>query len=338
MMQTLWSEHKREMEVALLALLMGLIPLVDRSPYHLSILIRIGIFTLLVIGLNLVMGYAGQISLGHAAFYGLGAYASAMTTVYLHLNPWLAMVLGMIFTGLVAFLIGIPIFRLKGHYLAMATLGFGVIVHLMFKQFLKKWTGGPTGLPGVPYLSVGSLVFDNDVRYFYLVWFFVVVVMVLALNLVHSRIGRALRSIHGSEVAAESLGVDTARYKLQVLIVSAMFASLAGSLRAHYNLHVSPSSFSFISSVELVVMSAVGGLASIWGAPFGAGVVHLIRPLMREIMPRLLNFRSGEYELIAYGVILVVIMIAMPEGLVAGAINLLRRWQRRKEVKGDVST
>lgn len=338
MWSSLWNTHRRALEVALLALVMGLIPLVDRSPYHLSILIQVGIFTLLVIGLNLVMGYAGQISLGHAAFYGLGAYASAMTTVYLGINPWLAMIGGMVFTGLIALVIGIPIFRLKGHYLAMATLGFGIIVHLIFKQFLKEWTGGPTGLPGVPHLAIGSFVFDNDVRYFYLVWFFVVVVMVLALNLVNSRIGRALRSIHSSEEAAESLGVDTARYKLQVLIVSAVFASLAGSLRAHYNLHVSPASFTFISSVELVVMSAVGGLASIWGAPFGAAVVYLIRPMMREIMPRLLDFRSGEYELIAYGVMLVIIMIVTPEGLVAGMGNLLRRWERRKEVGSVVST
>ncbi len=293
-------------------------------------MIQIGIFAILVIGLNLVMGYAGQISLGHAAFFGLGAYASAMLTVHLGLYPWLAMVIGIIFTGSIAFLIGIPIFRLKGHYLAMATLGFGVIVNLIFKEFLKDLTGGPTGLPGVPRLTIGSFVFDNDVKYYLLVWFFVVLILTLALNIVDSRVGRALRSIHGSEIAAETLGVDTARYKLQVLVISAVFASIAGSLRTHYNLHVSPASFTFLSSVELVVMAAVGGLASMWGAPFGAGVVHLIRPIMREVMPRILNFRSGEHELIAYGIFLVLIMIFMPDGLVTGAANTLREWQTRR--------
>jgi branched-chain amino acid transport system permease protein len=130
--------------------------------------------------------------------------------------------------------------------------------------------------------------------------------------------------------------VDTAGYKLQVLIISAAFASVAGSLRTHYNLHVSPASCAFINSVELVVMAAVGGLASIWGAPFGAGLVHLIRPIMRELMPRLLNFRSGEHELIAYGVILVAIMIFMPNGLVAGISERLRRRGKPKEVEEHV--
>lgn len=333
-----WDRYRRVLQVGLFALVIGAFPIFDQSAYHLAIMIQIGTFAIIVIGLNLVMGYAGQISLGHAAFYGLGAYASALLTVHLGLYPWLAMLIGAILTGLIAFVIGIPIFRLKGHYLAMATLGFGVIVHLAFKEFFKELTGGPTGLPGVPRLTIGTFVFDNDVKYYYLVWFFVVVILSLALNIVNSRVGRALRSIHGSEIAAETLGVDTARYKLQVLVVSAIFASLAGSLRTHYNLHVSPASFTFISSIELVVMAAVGGLASIWGAPFGAGVVYLIRPLMREVMPRLLNFRSGEHELIAYGIILVLIMIFMPEGLTAGTVQAYRRWRARREAREYVPT
>lgn len=333
-----YAQYKRLLHLVLFALIMGAFPIFDQSSYHLAIMIQIGTFAMLVVGLNLVMGYAGQISLGHAAFFGLGAYASALLTVHLAVNPWLAMLIGAVSVGLVAFLIGIPIFRLKGHYLAMATLGFGIIVHLAFKEFFKDLTGGPTGLPGVPRLALGSFVFDNDIKYYYLVWFFVVILVALALNIVDSRVGRALRSIHGSEVAAETLGVSTGRYKLQVLVVSAVFASLAGSLRTHYNLHVSPASFTFLSSVELVVMAAVGGLASIWGAPFGAALVFIIRPIMREIMPKLLNFRSGEHELIAYGIILVLIMIFLPQGLTAGAAQTIRRWRQPKETEEYVPT
>lgn len=333
-----WNRYRRWIQIFLFSLVIAAFPLFDRSAYHLAIMIQIGLFTILVIGLNLVMGYTGQISLGHAAFYGLGAYASGMLTVHLDMNPWLAMLVGAVLTGLIALIVGGPIFRLKGHYLAMATLGFGVIVHLAFKEFLKDLTGGPTGLVGIPRLTIGAFVFDNDVKYYFLVWFFVVVILSLGLNIVNSRVGRALRSIHGSEIAAETLGVDTARYKLQVLVISAVFASLAGSLRTHYNLHVSPASFTFLSSVELVIMAAVGGLASIWGAPFGAATVHIIRPLTRELMRRILNFRSGEHELIAYGIILVLIMIFMPQGLVAGIGDRFQKWRARGVKENDVPT
>jgi branched-chain amino acid transport system permease protein len=304
-------------------------------------LVRIGILTIVVVGLNLLMGYAGQISLGQAAFYGLGAYVSAILTTLATRHdmlpevsrswwwPWLAILAGMILTGGFAYLIGKPILRLRGNYLAMATLGVGIVLYTLFREG-EDFTGGSDGIAGIPRLAIGGhFQFWPMERYYFLVWAVAIVVIIVALNIVNSRVGRALRAIHGSEVAANVTGVDTARYKLQILVVSAMIASLAGSLYAHFQALIAPRPFSFVASVELVCMAAVGGLASIWGAPFGVAFVYVVKEVLRARMHDLLRGAGGEHELIAYGVILVLIMIFMPEGLTTGSVNLVRKLQRR---------
>ncbi len=315
--------------IALLAftVLIAMLPLWVRSPYLLSTAIFIGISAIVTLGLCLLMGYAGQVSLGHAAFWGIGAYTSAILTVRLDLSPWLAMLAGILVTAGVAYLIAIPIFRLREHYLAMATLGLGIIASLAFGEF-REITGGPSGLPGVPRLSVGTFVFAGDLEYYYLVWAVVLVLIGLSLNIVNSRVGRALRAVHGSETAAESVGVDAGRYKLQVLVLSAAYASLAGSLYVHYMQFVSPQAFDFGVSVRLVVMAAVGGLASVWGAPFGAAAVTLVTVLLRETLPLVIPNASGEHITIVYGLVLILIMIFMPEGLTRGVIGALRQHAR----------
>jgi branched-chain amino acid transport system permease protein len=306
------------------ALVVGTLPLWLHSPYLLSTAIFIGIFTIVTLGLCLLMGYAGQVSLGHAAFWGIGAYTSAILTVKLGVSPWLAMIAGVAVTSGVAYLIAIPIFRLREHYLAMATLGLGIIVTLAFGEF-RELTGGPSGLPGVPRLTVGSFIFDGDAEYYYLVWGVVLLLIGLSLNIVNSRVGRALRALHASEAAAESIGVDASRLKLQVLVLSAAYASVAGSLYVHYMQFVSPHAFDFGVSVRLVVMAAVGGLASVWGAPFGAAAVMLVTVLLREALPLVIPNASGEHITIFYGLVLILIMIFMPEGLTRGVIEGFRR-------------
>jgi branched-chain amino acid transport system permease protein len=303
-------------------------------------LIRIGILTIVVVGLNLLMGYAGQVSLGQAAFYGLGAYVSAiLTTLAIRHDvlsvvsrtwwwPWLAIVVGMILTGSFALLIGKPILRLRGNYLAMATLGVGLVMYTLFREG-EHITGGSDGISGIPRLTIGNdFAFWPMERYYFLVWAAAIVVIIISLNIVNSRVGRALRAIHGSEVAASVAGVDTAHRKLQILVVSAMIASLAGSLYAHFQALVSPGPFHFVASVELVVMAAVGGLASIWGAAFGVAFIFAVKEVLRAGMHDLLRGAGGEHELIAYGVILVLIMIFMPQGLVRGMTDIYYRWQR----------
>lgn len=304
-------------------------------------LIRIGILTIVVVGLNLLMGYAGQISLGQAAFYGLGAYVSAvMTTLSTRHDalpeisrawwwPWLAMLVGMALTGVFAYLIGKPILRLRGNYLAMATLGVGIVTYTLFREG-GSLTGGSDGIAGIPRLAIGRYLRCWPMeRYYFLVWTLAIAAIIVASNIVDSRVGRALRAIHDSEVAASVSGVDTAHYKVQVLVVSAMMASLAGSLYAHFQALIAPTPFAFTASVELVCMAAVGGLASIWGAPFGVAFVYVVKEVLRARMHDLLGV-GGEHELIAYGVILMLIMIFVPEGLTAGGIDLVRRLRYRR--------
>jgi branched-chain amino acid transport system permease protein len=299
-------------------------------------MIRIGILAIVVVGLNLLMGYAGQISLGQAGFYALGAYASAILSTLAARHgvligiadtwwwPWMSMVIGMVLTGGFAYLIGRPILRLKGNYLAMATLGLGIIIYILVGQF-SEVTGGYDGLTGVPRLRIASLELWPMERYYFLVWGIAIAVIILALNIVNSRTGRALRAIHTSEVAAKAAGIDTDQCKVQILVTSAVFASLAGGLYAHFQGAVSPNPFGFRASVELVVMAAVGGLSSVWGAPFGVGLIFVIRDLIKARMQDILGLQGGEYELIIYGVILVLIMIFMPAGLTSGSIGLIRR-------------
>jgi branched-chain amino acid transport system permease protein len=301
-------------------------PAVVGNNYQVFILTLIGLYTLLTVGLSLVMGYAGQVSLGHATFYGVGAYATALLSARAGLPSWAALIAATALTGLIGFVIGVPIFRLRGHYLAMATLGLNVIFILILKNEADV-TGGPSGFTNIPPLSVGGFVFDNDLKMYYLVWAMVLGSLWLSLNIVNSRVGRALRAIHASEVAAETLGVDANAYKLRVFALAAGFAGLAGGLYAQAVHFISPSSFDILVSVELVTMSAIGGLASVWGSIFGAATVVLLAQFIRDKMALVLAGASGEQEIIIFGLLLVVIMVFLPEGLTAGGLKLIRRWR-----------
>jgi branched-chain amino acid transport system permease protein len=312
-----------------LVLVIACLPLGVHSRYYQSIAVIIGLHTIAAVGLSLLMGYAGQVSLGHAAFYGLGAYLSGIASTSLGLNPWLAMPMAALVTGCVAAAIGSPIFRLRGHFLAMATLGWGIIVYIVFNE-LRDVTGGPSGLTGIPNLSLFGLPLNTDVRYYYLVWAFALGVIFLSRNIVDSRAGRALKAIHGSESAAAALGVGTTHYKVAVFTLSAVYASLAGSLYAHYLLFVNPPPFSFKFSIELLVMVMIGGLAHIWGALFGAALITILGESLRATIPMLMGHASGEYEIIAFGLILMATMIALPEGLWPWLLTVADRIRRHR--------
>ena len=305
-----------------LILLTGVVaglPLVVKNPYYVNILCIIGLNSLIVIGLNLLVGYAGQISLGHAAFYSLGAYLSGLLTGSFGFPPWPTILLAMVLTGLVALLIGVPTLKLAGNYLVMATLGFNLIVNIVIVQW-DDLTGGPSGFPGIPTLTLGGFAFDSDLKWYYLIWFFTLAGLILALNLVDSRIGRALRAIHGSPVAAATLGVDVARFKAAVFVLSALYASLAGSLYAHYLSFISPKTFDVFFSVELVTMVIIGGMGSVWGSLLGA---IILTPL-----PQVLAFFDDWKEVI-YGGVLVIILIFSPQGLFVLLSQGLRRAGRK---------
>ena len=326
------GKYENYITLGALIVVMGALPLLLSNSYHLSIMAFIGINTMLAVGLCLLMGYAGQVSLGHAAFYGIGAYTSGILTTTFKMNPWLAIGVAAVFTGVVAYVIGVPMFRLKGNNLAMGTLGFGIIVYIIFVE-MRDWTGGPSGLTGIPSLSIFGFTFDNDLKYYYLIWAIALLFLVLSLNIVNSRVGRALRSIHGSEIAAETLGVNTNKYKIQILVVAAMYASVAGSLYAHYLTFINPQPFSFKLSIEIVVMVVIGGLSSVWGALLGAATTTVLSEVLRGVIPQFLKGATGEYEIVVFGIILMVVMIFLPEGLFSGSVRIVKSWRREKESK-----
>lgn len=313
--------HRTGLAVWLLALVLLFLPLIVRNPYTLGLFNLIGLYVIVVLGLNLFIGYAGQISLGHAGFFGLGAYGSAILTASLGLPPWPAVVLVAICVALTALVIGIPTLRLHGHYLAMATLGFNYVVHIILVQW-DKVTGGPSGLSGIPSLSVLGWEINNEIRFYFLVWLFALVALTLCLNLVRSGVGRGLAALAQDEVAAATLGVNVNRDKIRVFVLSAVFASVAGSLYAHYLNFINPDTFSIFKSLDLVIMVVVGGMGSIWGTLFGVAFV--------TILPHWMEFLESYYDII-HGLLLVVILLFLPQGFVSGLRDLIRiRLARRR--------
>jgi len=293
-------------------------PLYFRGGYLMNVLVFVGIHTMLAIGLNLLLGYAGQISLGHAGFFGLGAYLSGILTTTYAWNPWIAMPLAALTVGGLAFLIGFPILKLKGHYLAMATLGLGIIIYIVFNETIDL-TGGPSGLSGIPNLAIGTFTFDSDVKNYYLIWTITLATVLLTLNLANSRVGRALRAVHDSEVAARVVGVNARLLKVQIFALSAVISSIAGSLYAHTMTFVSPASFGFNFSVELLTMVVIGGLGSIYGSFLGAALLTLLPEFLRA---------AHDYDIIIYGGLLMLMVMFMPGGLVRGIPDLFRKLVR----------
>lgn len=296
-------------------------PLFLKGNYLLNVFVFIGINTMLAVALNLLLGYAGQISLGHGAFFGLGAYISGILTTRFAIDPWTAMVAAALCVGVIAFIIGFPILKLKGHYLAMATLGFGIIVYIIFNETVD-WTGGPSGMSGIPNLAAGPLIFDSDMSNYYLIWAFTLLTMLLSINLANSRIGRALRAIHDSEVAARVMGVNVRLLKVQIFTVSALISALAGSLYAHTMTFIAPASFGFNFSVELVTMVIIGGLGSIYGSFLGAAILTLLPEFLRVF---------HDFDIIIYGLLLILMTMFMPGGLIGGFTALASVIKRRKE-------
>ncbi|MFO7715616.1 branched-chain amino acid ABC transporter permease [Desulfosarcina sp.] len=313
--------HRTGLTVLALSVMLLVWPLWISNPYHLGLSNLIAIYVMVVLGLNLFIGYAGQISLGHAAFFAVGAYGSAIGTTTLGGPAWPVMLVVALVAALVALAVGLPALKLSGHYLAMATLGFNIVVYTILVQW-DTVTGGPSGFSGVPYLAIGSLVFDNEIRFHYLVWTFAMLALLMCLNLVRSGVGRGLAALAEDETAATALGVDTRRAKVKVFILSAVLASVAGSLFAHCYAFVSPDSFDIFVSVDFVIMVVVGGMGSIWGTLFGTALITML-PEWIETLETVKD--------IIHGLILVLILIFLPQGLVTGIVDAVRTrmvWRR----------
>lgn len=312
-----WLASPRTGGLLGLALVIALVPFLLPNPFYFDIATKVGIAAIVCVGLNLLIGYAGRISLGHAGFFGIGAYSSAVLTIHYAWAPPLAMLGGALLAGAFAFVIARPILRLRGHYLAMATLGVGVIISIVLNQEVGL-TGGPDGMPVARFQLFGWSP-RGDWTWYFIVGAALWVSVWIALNVIESPIGRALRSLHSSEVAAQVSGIDTTRFKVLVFVVSAVFASVAGSLFAHYEGFVTPRVADFLSSIGYVVMVVLGGMASTFGAVIGAAIVTALPQLIAGF---------EDYETVIFGLILMLVMIFMPRGLLPSVVLALRRGGR----------
>jgi branched-chain amino acid transport system permease protein len=291
------------------------------SQANLTVYTLAGLYAVTAVGLSLLMGYAGQASLGQAVFFAIGAYTAAVLS--LHGVPTVAaLVAAPVVAGAVAALVGVPILRLRGHYLAFATLAFQLIVLSVISN--TAFLGGGLGFTAIPPLGIGSAVLSSSRGYAWLVWLVTVVAIVLALNLIRSRPGRALRALATSEVAAESAGIAVVRYKLTVFALSAAYAGFAGGIYAFFIGYLSPDSFPVGLSIEFVVMVVIFGLGSVWGALLGAVGISILVQALNQVgtMPGMPGYMPALLSYAAYGLTLVLIMVFLPGGLLPALKSL----------------
>jgi len=321
-MTTLTPFFRRHVGYFVFAVVIMSIPAYLGDIYYLSVLAFMGTRFMMALGLSMLLGQAGQISLGQAAFVGIGAYGGAILTTRLGFNPWLAMALAAIVAAIIAGLVGMPTLRLKGHYLAMGTLGINEIIYILLVQ-LKGLTNGTDGITGIPSLSIGGLDLGGPKAYHLVVWGVALLMLRFALNLSRSRIGRSLRALHKSEPAAQSLGMNTSARKVQVFMLAAVFASIAGSFDAYYVNYVSPESYTITFSVIVVTGVIIGGLGTIWGALWGTVAIVVLPEILKRVNEDVTN--------LVFGVLLILIMIFWQ----GRSVSLWQRIRGRGGVRGD---
>lgn len=318
--------------LALTAVAALALPFLTDDRYLLKVLVFVGVNVIVVAGLALLFGYAGQISLGHAAFVGIGAYTSAYL-VRAHGLPWLAGVAAAVaLAAMGGLLLALPSLRLRGHYLAMATLGFNEIMYVLFRE-LRSVTGGNDGLGGIPYPSVGDFSVDTPAGNYLVVWSAAIVVVMLVWNVVRGRQGRAMRAMHGTELGALAAGVDVVRLKVLVFAISAALAGLAGALYAHAVGFISPATFGLDQSVIYLAMVVVGGISSLAGPVLSAIALTLL-PYADALVPGLSKqavelLQSWEADI--YGIAMIAVVILAPSGL-GGILRGKRRAAGEREL------
>ena len=288
-----------------------LVPWLTRSQYVLHVAVLCGVYVVLTLSLNLVTGFCGQFSLGHAGFYGIGAYTAALLAVH-HRSPFVVnLAAAAVLAGAIGFLIGLPTLRLGGIYLAMATLGFGEIIYLVLLNWLAL-TRGPLGIPAIPGPALFGLDLGTPARQYYVVLALVVLTALVVSRLVNSRFGEAIQAIREDELAAEAMGVPTTALKVLTFTISAAIAGVAGAFFAHYTSFISPSSFTLVESILVLSLLVFGGMGSIEGSIAGAVVL--------TVAPEVFRFLA-EYRLVIYGGLLLGLIVFRPQGLLGG-INL----------------
>lgn len=301
-----------------------LAPLIWSDPHFHHLMVLAGIYAILSLGLSLFMGYAGQISLGHAAFFGIGAYTTAILTTQCALPTMIAFWASAISAAVIAYLIGKPILKLKGYFLALATLGFGEIFLVIIRESTVL-TGGVIGIFGIPWFSVMGFSFDTYLKQYYLTWGVLIGLFIFSKNLVRSKVGRALLAVAASEDAASSVGINVPRMKLEIFVLGAAFAGFAGSLFSCMMSTANPDAFSLGLTALIVMMVILGGMGNLYGPITGAILLTWLMDLLSQYQ---------EYSLPIYGVILILLLIFFPDGigtrLNVRIIYLIGYWAKKK--------
>jgi branched-chain amino acid transport system permease protein len=296
---------------AALVALLAAVPLVAPQ-FWVTLGNYIGLYSIVALGLVLLTGVAGQTSFGQAAFVGLGAYTSAYLTTRYGTSPWLTLVVGLALTGLVALGLGFITLRMKGHYLPLATIAWGISLYFLFGNL--EFLGGYTGLTGIPSLRIGGYELRSENRYFYLIWGIALVALWATDNLLDSRPGRALRALKGGLAMAEAFGVDAARLKIVAFVYAALLACVSGWLYAHLQRFINPTPFGINQGIEYLFMAVVGGAGSVWGAVVGATTITLLKEVLQRVLPDLLG-RTGNFELVVFGVLVILLLQFARDGL-----------------------
>jgi len=294
------------------------------NPYHLHTLIMAGIFAVLALSLNLLLGYTGQLSLGHAAFFGMGAYATGLLTVKLEWSPWIGLLAATVLPAAAGYVIGRLALKLRGAYFVLLTISFAGCVSLVSVNWMDL-TNGPLGIPGVPPVEIALpglpvLSLRSKAAYYYLVLAAVALSYLMCRALVRSRVGRALVALRENETLAASVGIDATHYLVLAALISAGMAGFAGGLYAHYTRFVSPEVFLFTYTVTMVIMVVAGGKGTLAGPVVGAVLFTVLPEALRAAA-------SWQWQMLLYGILLIAVLFFMPEGIVPSLRAAQRRWR-----------
>ncbi|MBA3903183.1 MAG: metal-dependent hydrolase [Rhodocyclaceae bacterium] len=297
--------------------------------FYVTLLNYIGLYAIVALGLVLLTGVGGLTSFGQAAFVGLGAYATSFLTTAHAVSPWLGLLAGLGVTAVVSLFLGFITLRLSGHYLPLGTIAWGISLYFLFGNV--EFLGGHTGITGVPILEVFGWKLDTGREFYYLIWLVLLGAVAATQNLLDSREGRAIRALKGGSLMAESMGVDTARTKIVIFLIAALYASISGWLYAHLQRFVNPTPFGLQIGIEYLFMAVVGGAAHVWGALVGAGLITILKQWLQDWLPKIFG-QSGNFEVIFFGLMLVIVLQRAREGIWPWVVRLMPAQARDQAV------
>ncbi|MBR5471746.1 MAG: branched-chain amino acid ABC transporter permease [Oscillibacter sp.] len=320
--------NKSTVATLILLVVIAISPVVVQSNYIYSVINFMLLYVIATSGLDLLFGYSGQISLGHAGFYAIGAYGSALMSLHWNLHPLITMLIAAIIATIVGVVLAYPASKLKYHFLSLCTIGFGEIIYQLIVNSPGDITSGFTGLYGIPAVTLFGFKLSKNISIFYMLLIFAIVFMFVKQRIVHSKVGRAFIAIRDNTAAANGMGIDVTRYRVMAFGISAFYTAFAGALYAHFIRFISPETFTQEAlSVPLLTMVLFGGLGSLWGPVIGSVVVTLIKELLQA---------TGTYQMIIYSGFIVIVLLFMPRGIMSFISGIAEKVKMKKEAKADV--